>query len=165
MGLISFNDPKAGSKYTTPPFWAGKNAAVKWFVDGTPAVINVVSWSLKQTATEGADHVNGEPRARPWRVVDGYDLSMNCRMRDAGLIELLLAASKVDDDDEGNDLGSIPAQHMLALILKPLDGGRYGFATSGIATVGAWGLNVGGQADRNTVALPFHFQNLNFVPA
>lgn len=165
MGLISFKDPKAGSKYTVPPFWAGKSASLKWFIDGSPTVLSVASWRVKQVVTEGRDHVCGEKRGRPWRVVDGYDIEVQVRQRDLEAVENLLAAAKVDDDDEGNTLGSIPAQHAVCLVLRPRDGSRQGFMTSGIVTVGAWEFGVGGQTDRNTMTIPFHAQDINFVTA
>ncbi|GEM_PF-4166294 len=162
MSIINFKKPPKWPTNST--LWSGKHSTVIWYLDALKVPLLVEKWKVQLVTTEGYDHVNGEKRARRYRVVDGFDITLSCRQVNTVEIEALLADVMVDDDSE-DTFGPQPASKQVAIAVKPLDGGRYGYSTSGIVTVGAWDWGVDGRTSKSLVTIPLHAQDLKIVPA
>lgn len=161
MGLISVRKPPKWPTNST--LWGGRHSTVTWYLDSQKIPILVEKWQVKIVVTEGWDHVNGEMRARPFRIVDGFDIALSCRQVNTVEVEALLADIIVDNDSE-DSIGPQPSLKQLAIAVKPLDGGRYGFSTTGIVSVGQWDWGVEGRAPKSLVNIPLHAQDLKIVP-
>ena len=146
----------------TTPFWSGRSSFLQWFINGEVEALHVVSWNIKQVVQKGLDHVNGERRARPWVVVDGYEINVKCRQRDAATVRYLtdLAMSRIGG-------GSLRSQFAISLVVKPLDGSSHGFITVGSVALGGWDfgvdLNPESLSNRNYLNLTFHTEDIRFV--
>ena len=147
---------------TTPtiPFWAGNSSCLKWIIERDTEALHIVSWTIEQVVTKGRDHVNGERRARPWVVIDGYDIRLVCAQHDVAAFKRLL-----DITLERAEQYWPPLQHDISLIVKPLDGTSHGFMTVGQVIVGGWELGVGTSSMRNSLSVTFHAQDVMSVPA
>lgn len=161
MGLISFRKPPNWP--TNSSLWGGDRSTVVFYMDSQKVPLLVQRWQVKIVATEGYDHVNGEKRARAFRSVDGFDISLACRQVNTVEVEALLADMLVEDDFE-DSFGPQPASKQLAIAVKPQDGGRYGFSTSGRVSVGAWDWGVEGRTSKSVVNIPLHAQDIKIVP-
>lgn len=162
MALISFRKPPKWPTNST--LWGGKHSTVVFYVEHQKVPLLVEKWQVKIVVTEGYDHVNGEKRARHFRVVDGFDISLACRQVNTVEVEALLADMLYDDDDSDYSVGPQPAIKQLAIAVKPLDGGRYGFSTTGVVSVGQWDWGVDGRTAKSLVNIPLHAQDIKIVP-
>ncbi len=161
MAIISFRKPPNWPTNST--LWGGKHSTVLFYLDSVKVPLLVEKWTVKIVITEGYDHVNGEKRARAFRVVDGFDIVLACRQVNTVEVEALLSDVMVDNDSE-DSFGPQPALKQLAIAIKPQDGGRYGFSTSGIVTVGAWDWGCEGRTAKSIVNIPLHAQDIKIVP-
>lgn len=161
MPLISFKKPPYWPTNST--LWSGKHSTVLFYLDSVKVPLLVEKWRVKIVLTEGYDHVNGEKRARAFRVVDGFDINLVCRQVNTVEVEALLTDVMVDNDSE-DSFGPQPALKQLAIAVKPQDGGRYGFSTAGIVTVGAWDWGADGRTSKSLVNIPLHAQDIRIVP-
>ena len=164
MGFINLVDPTNKNGMRVPPFWTGRASTVLFYMQGSKIPLLVVSWTCSPDMTEGKDHVNGEKRARPWRVVDGYEIKLTCKQRDTFEITTLLRDVMDDDDDETSVITGVSAQKSIAFAIKPRDGSSVGYTTGGIVTIGKWDWGVGGNTDRAIVTIPFHAQDFKEIP-
>jgi len=161
MGNLIFGN----NKPIQTPFWSGRSSVLRWYIDGEQNVLHVVSWTVRQVATEGLDHVNGEARARPWKVVDGYEIKVECRQRDVQVAKRLVEMPLPMNEDDSEYSPVDETQHDVAIVVKTLDGSSHGFMTVGSVVVGGWEFGVGGQTDRNTMSLTFHAQDVVYIAA
>jgi len=129
------------------PFWSGRSSTLKLFVDEQSVTINVQQWSIAPFGTEAQDSLCGDIRAENQTLVEGYNISITCLMRDAEPIRVLLA------NTENDDLLVMPFRTEVGLMIKPLDGTAHGYSVSEV-TIGLWELAVGGQSERATVTIP-----------
>lgn len=139
------------------PFMSGKQATAKLFIDGSPVVLNVQSWTVNQRSVKAEDGLCGEDRPHIQTLVQGYDINLTCFQRDVNDIKALLV--DVDNDDQS----VMPLNKAVALSLKPLDGTRQGFATSGEVAIDDWSWAAGGQSERIKLTIPMRSQKIKAV--
>jgi len=135
------------------PFWCGKAATIKAFVDGSPCGFKVQSWTCKQNSVMCEDSLCGENRPHLQRLVQTYDVSLTCFVRD--LAELNTLLTDVDNDDGGVQ----PLSKGIAMSIKPNDGTTGGYQLSGEIVIGDFELQVGGQTERAKITVPIKATN------
>jgi hypothetical protein len=140
------------------PFFRGKDAVFRLFMDGRERILNAKTWSAKRNTTDGADGVNGEDRDRPYSVTNFYDLSVTCYQKDASILLALL------EDQDNDDAGVLPLDKAVGLNIKIQDGSRAAFVAKEV-TLGAWELNQGGRADAVMLTIPLRARYFSKVAA
>jgi hypothetical protein len=129
------------------PFWSGRSAKLKLFVDGQAVTINVTQWSISPYGTEAQDTVCGDVRSENQTLVEGYNIGITCLMRDVDEINILVG------NTENDDALVMPFSTSMGFLLKPLDGTTKAFSADAV-TIGLWEWAVGGQSERSTVTIP-----------
>ncbi len=140
------------------PFFRGKDAVFRLFMDGRERLLNAKTWSAKRNTTDGADGVNGEDRDRPYSVTNFYDLSVTCYQKDASILLALL------EDQANDDADAAPLDKAVGLNIRIQDGSRAAFVAKEV-TLGAWEFNQGGRADAVMLTIPLRARYFSKVAA
>ena len=140
------------------PFFRGKDAVFRLFMDGRERLLNAKTWSVKRNTTDGADGVNGEDRDRPFSVTNLYDLSVTCYQKDASILLALL------EDQANDDADAAPLDKAVGINIRIQDSSRAAFVAKEV-TLGAWELNQGGRADAVMLTIPLRARYFSKVAA
>lgn len=123
-------------------FLTGANSTCLFYFDNSKLVLNVSDWSIKEKLTTGEDHVNGELRARPWRILDGFDINLTAKIDDPEAVHIVFANSSFNDINKDN----VPKNVNFILLVKT--GKLYSLNTSGICIINSLEYSTSGRTDR-----------------
>ena len=133
------------------PFFSGKDAIIRLFINGDEVVIPVKNWEVGVVGVDAADGVNGEQRDRLQFIVNYFEGSFTCWESDVSPLEALI--NNINNDDQE----VLPLEKTVGFNMRLLDGTRKNFAGKE-GTLGAWRFTQGGRTERVTLTVPFRIR-------
>jgi len=140
------------------PFFNGKNVTLIFLRDSKTIHFLAKSMSVKENATLAADDVNGEDRSRFQKIVNGYDIKIDCYMEDVEQLKTLL------EETAQLDTRTQPVDKGVGFLVKPNNATRAAFEATGIS-IDDWEWNLAGRTDRSMLTVPVRAQRFDQVPA
>lgn len=134
-------------------FISGKHVKTRINLNNQPWEIKVKSTRVRELATMVTDQVNGEKRARFQKIIDGYEVTLECY--DDGKSSALLSTWLANQANEDANLPQLPLAS--GLRFSYLDGSAGGFTLSG-CTLGPMDYNAAGRTERNMGTVTFRAQ-------
>lgn len=131
----------------TVPFMAGKNFKAKFYIDGSPVVLDISNIDVKANVTEIAEGILGEDRDRLQSIANYFEISLTCKLIDTKVVKAVVDNTANDDDNV------LPLSKDFALVASPNNGLTEGFTASEIC-IGAWGLSIPKRAELVNFTLP-----------
>lgn len=123
------------------PFASGKNFRLIFLLGNSKVVFKDKSWTVTEEAEEVHDDVNGEPRARSQKIINGYDIDVDFYNEDATEINALIA------DSQNVDARAQPQDASLGILFNPNNGTRSAWQARE-CTIMNWSINNAGRKDR-----------------
>lgn len=139
------------------PFIRGQNAVLKIYQDGKPVYVPGKVWDIEENATEAADDVNGEKRARLDKVTNYYSISFDMYQTDQTALDMILAAQAADD------AAGLPLKQTAAIMLENRDGTKAAYLLSP-AKFGPFKKSQSGRSDNVMINLKIRFQYIKKIP-
>lgn len=136
----------------------GQNTRLVYFQDGTKVTLDAKTWSIKANVTKTNDGVNGELRDRLHKIVNFYEITIQCYLRDAKLIQAFLA------DQLNEDAQVAPLNKQASFRLYPRDGTKVTFVVENVV----WDdmdINQGGRDSAMMVTCNMRAQDVREVQA
>lgn len=139
------------------PFFSGKDAVLRVFVDGNEVVLLAKTWNVGPNVTKAADDVNGEDRSRLQSYTNYFELTAECFMDKASQVDAMLA------DIQNKDARAAPKDQSASIAIKILDGSRRCYAATNVS-LDDWKINQGGRTERVGFTLNFRAQYFDQIP-
>lgn len=139
------------------PFFSGKDAVLRFFIDGDEVILNAKTWKVTAQGQKAADGVNGEDRARLQFLIDFFELTAECFMNDGKQID---AIQKYIANNDGQ---LTPFDGAAAIMIRPLDGTKKNFQAKELCWDG-FDINNGGRTDRVMFSLQARFRYFEPIP-
>jgi hypothetical protein len=122
------------------PFFRGRDAVLRLFVNNKEVLINAKTWSAKPVMTKGKDDLNGEDRARPYAVLDFYEFTFTGYQRDVDAYDAWLS------DVANEDTSASPLAKAASMRIGQRGKARAGYVASEI-TLDEFEMNQGGRTE------------------
>lgn len=140
------------------PFFSGKDAVLRLFINGKETILNCKSWDANPNVTKVNDGVNGEDRDRLQVIVNYFEFTASCFMDKAQQIPDVLAYYG------NNDAQVTPYDAAAAIQFKLLDGSKAAYVAKEV-TVDDIKISNSGRTDRVMLSLNFRARYFDAVPS
>ena len=140
------------------PFFSGKDAVLRLFINGKETILNAKSWDASPNITKVNDGVNGEDRDRLQSIVNYFEFSASCYMDSGAQIPDVLAYYA------NNDAQVLPFDAAAAIQFKILDGSKKAFVAKEV-TVDDVKISNSGRTDRVMLSLNFRARYFDATPS
>lgn len=136
----------------------GKDVAVTLFVNGNPTKeFKVKSFTAKANKTEITDPELGADRDALDSIINSYSLSFSLYVATSKFLELFIS------EQANQDANGATTDKAISVRIKTRDGGKFGLIFTGMMTLDAWDLSIGGRAERGMVNVPIRCQYMDKV--
>ena len=141
----------------TTPFFSGKDAVLRLFINGNETILNAKSWDASPNVTKVNDGVNGEDLDRLQVIVNYFEFTASCFMDSAKQIPDILAYYA------NNDAQVLPYDAAAAIQFKILDGSKRAFVAKEV-TVDDCKISNSGRGDRVMISVNFRARYFDAIP-
>lgn len=141
----------------TTPFFSGKDAVMRLFINGAEVILNLDTWDAGPNVTKAADGVNGEDRDRLQTIMNYFELTSKGWMDKAAQIPAVM------NYISNNDAQVQPLDAAVALSFKILDGSKLAFVAKEV-TIDDWKITQGGRTTRVNFSLNMRARYFDPIP-
>jgi hypothetical protein len=141
-----------------PDFISGKHVTSRVYFSNQPWNIKVRTTRVEENAVEVEDHVNGEDRARPQKLINLYRVTLECFEDGSSTILQNFLTNQANED------ANLPQLPLAAgLLFKFLDGTKGGWAFRE-CSLGPLNFGAGGRTERMMHTVTFRAKYFGTVP-